>query len=87
MRLLVEFTVDCPKCGEPASSGNTLFSDYEPGRPLQVDLELTGSQMEFTCADEDCGVRCGTGDIEVFLHPDDEDDESDEPLTQSEVTG
>jgi hypothetical protein len=34
--LLIEFVVDCPNCGEPASNGNTLFADYEPGEPLRI---------------------------------------------------
>lgn len=64
--MMIEFVVDCPECGEVASAGNTLFTDYEPGQVLRIDLELAAGQMEFTCTNIECGVRCGSGDYEVF---------------------
>jgi hypothetical protein len=64
--MIIEFTVDCPVCGEVASAGNTLFTDYEEGKPLRVDLELAAAQMKFFCENEDCGAECYSGDYEVF---------------------
>ena len=62
--MLIEFVVECPECGGIASAGNTLFTDYEPGKPLRIDLEMSATQMTFTC--EDCGERCYSGDYDVF---------------------
>lgn len=64
--MLIEFVVDCPECGETATAGNTLFTDCEPGKPLRIDLEMDAAQLEFYCTNDDCGVRCGSGDYEVF---------------------
>lgn len=64
--MLIEFTVDCPTCGSTASAGNTLFTDYEEGKPLAVDLGMAVSQMKFVCTDDDCGAECYSGDYEVF---------------------
>lgn len=66
----IEFVVDCPKCGEPASNGVGLFTDWEPGKPLRIDLETAASQETFTCTDADCGARCYSGDFEVFTDED-----------------
>lgn len=64
--MIIEFVVDCPECGQPATAGNTLFTDYEEGRPLRIDLELSAAQLKFACTDEDCGAECYSGDYEVF---------------------
>jgi hypothetical protein len=61
--MVVEFVVECPSCDGEASAGNTLFTTYEEGKPLQIDLGLSASQMTFTC--NDCGERCYSGDFEV----------------------
>lgn len=75
--LLIEFTVDCPKCGEPASNGNTLFTDYAPDKPLRVDLEMTAAQETFTCTDPGCGTQCYTGDLDVLGNDDVDGDDDD----------
>jgi hypothetical protein len=72
----VEFVVDCPVCGEPATAGTTLFTDYEPGQPLRIDLGMAASQETFTCTGPDCGAQCYSGDFEVFT---DEDTEGGTP--------
>ncbi len=72
--LLLEFVVDCPKCGEPASAGNTLFTDYEPGKPLRIDVEMAAAQMTFTCTDGECGTTCYSGDYDVYTDGDDDDE-------------
>lgn len=64
--LLIEFVVDCPECGETASAGNTLFTDWEPGAPFQIDLEMSAAQIEFRCTDVECGVVCYAGDYQVY---------------------
>lgn len=64
--MIIEFVVDCPECGEPASAGNTLFADYEEGKPLRIDLELSAAQLKFTCTDDECGHECFSGDYEVW---------------------
>lgn len=64
--MIVEFTVDCPKCGSEASAGRTLFRSYVPGETLVIDLGMHGAQMEFTCIDDECGVTCYSGDYEVY---------------------
>lgn len=65
--MLIEFTVECPKCGETASAGTTLFTDYEEGEPLRIDLEMSAAQLMFVCEDDDCGAKCASGDYEVFV--------------------
>lgn len=62
--MLVQFVVDCPSCEGVASSGITLFTDYEEGQPLQVDVQMSAGQTTFTCAD--CGTRCYSGDFDVY---------------------
>lgn len=68
----VEFVVDCPKCGEQASAGVTLFTDWVPAAPLIVDLEMAAAQMTFTC--DGCGNECYTGDYDVYADEDGDDD-------------
>lgn len=64
--MLIEFTVDCPECGGTATADNTLFTDYEAGKKLRIDLELSAAQLKFVCEDESCGAECYSGDYEVF---------------------
>jgi hypothetical protein len=73
MGTLVEFVVDCPKCGEMSSAGTTMFMGGEPDRPLRIDLEMAAAQMTFTCTDDECGTECYSGDYDVYS----DDDESE----------
>lgn len=75
--LVIEFVVDCPKCGEPASAGNTLFTDWEPDKPFRIDLEMSAAQLVFICTDWDCGAECYSGDYEV--HYEDDEQQGDQP--------
>lgn len=66
----VEFVVDCPKCGEQASAGVTLFTDWVPGESLVIDLEMAAAQTTFTC--DGCGNECYSGDYDLDYDKDGE---------------
>jgi hypothetical protein len=67
MPAFVEFVVECPVCGHEASSGITMLTDVEEGRPIKIDLDLLASQVEFSCGDPACQKTCYSSDYEVSV--------------------
>jgi len=67
----VEFVVDCPKYGEQASAGITLFTDWVPGAPLVIDMEMAAAQTTYTCGA--CGNECYSGDYDLYYDDEHED--------------
>lgn len=69
MSQVIKFTVECQRddCDGTASS-ETLFLDANPPEPIEIDLEMSTTQLTLTC--ETCGYKHYTGDIEVLNEDD-----------------